>query len=79
MARLSPSACLASRFQPAWAAAAAQDQSERERVYEAGSSSALTSSGSPRSGNGISIASKSRGTTVFAKTARASSRISRGK
>ena len=56
-----------------------EDQDEREAVYGAGSSSALTSSGAPRSGNGISIASKSRGTTVFSKTARASSRMSRGK
>ena len=45
----------------------------------AGSRSALTSAGSPRSGNGTSIASKSRGTTVAGKTARASSRTSRGK
>ena len=41
--------------------------------------SPLTSAGSPRSGNGTSIASKSRGTTVLGNTARASSRISRGK
>ena len=34
-------------------------------------------SGSPRSGNGISIVSKSRGTIVRANTARASSRSSR--
>src|SRR6185437_8167652 len=33
-----------------------------------------TSAGSPRSGNGISMASKSRGTTVLGKMARASSR-----
>jgi very-short-patch-repair endonuclease len=45
----------------------------------AGSRSALTSAGSPRSGNGTSIASKSRGTTVSGKIARASSRTSRGK
>ena len=45
----------------------------------AGSTSPLTSAGSPRSGNGTSIASKSRGTTVLGNTARASSRISRGK
>ena len=42
-----------------------------------GARSLCTSSGAPRSGNGISIASKSRGTTVSGKTARASSRISR--
>ena len=45
----------------------------------AGSRSALTSAGSPRSGNGTSIASKSRGTTVAGNVARASSRTSRGK
>ncbi len=45
----------------------------------AGSRSALTSAGAPRSGNGTSIASKSRGTTVAGKLARASSRTSRGK
>jgi very-short-patch-repair endonuclease len=45
----------------------------------AGSRSGRTSTGSPRSGNGTSIASKSRGTTVAGNTARASSRISRGK
>src|SRR3954447_22407024 len=36
------------------------------------------SSGAPRSGSGSSMVSKSRGTTVFANTARASSLISRG-
>ena len=36
----------------------------------AGSASPLTSAGSPRSGNGTSIASKSRGTTVLGNTAR---------
>jgi hypothetical protein len=45
----------------------------------AGSRSAFTSAGSPRSGNGTSIASKSRGTTVLGNSARASSRTSRGK
>jgi hypothetical protein len=45
----------------------------------AGSRSALTSAGSPRSGNGTSIASQSRGTTVAGNVARASSRTSRGK
>ena len=44
-----------------------------------GSRSALTSAGSPRSGNGMSIASKSRGTTAAGNIARASSRTSRGK
>ncbi len=44
-----------------------------------GSASGLTNSGSPRSGNGTSIASKSRGTTVFSKISLASSRTSRGK
>ena len=39
-------------------------------------SGAFTSTGSPRSGNGISILSKSRGTTVFSNAARASSRTS---
>ena len=37
---------------------------------------ALTSSGLPRSGNGTSIRSKSRGTTVSANTARASRSMS---
>jgi len=45
----------------------------------AGSRSGLTSEGAPRSGNGTSIASKSRGTTVSGKIARASSRTSRAK
>jgi hypothetical protein len=45
----------------------------------AGSRSGLTSAGAPRSGNGTSIASKSRGTTVSGNTVRASSRTSRGK
>ena len=44
-----------------------------------GSRSALASAGSPRSGKGTVISSKSRGTSVFGNTARASSRTSRGK
>ena len=49
----------------------------RRGAHVATGSSQRTRRGSPRSGNGISIVSKSRGSTVRSNTARASSRISR--
>ena len=68
---------------PSWPLGTGLKEPPRESLparcdaHEATGSSERTSRGSPRSGNGISIESKSRGTTVCSNTARASSRISR--
>jgi hypothetical protein len=58
---------------------AAGPEPTRYGAAGAGSRSARISFGSPRSGSGTSMVSKSRGTTVAGKIARASSRTSRAK